>query len=76
MENYQQVVNMPGLITETNSLELKGNQVSWNVEPLSFLFDDYNMHVESRVVNYWMFALTGFLVLLLIIFLIIKAIRN
>mgnify|MGYP001553889732 CR=1 FL=1 len=75
MENYQQFVEMPGLITETNSLILKGNSVSWKVQNLYFLFSDYKMHVESRVVNYWMFALTGFLVLMLIIFLVIKAVQ-
>jgi len=75
MHGYHQYVEMPGLITETNSLSLKGNSVSWNVEGHAFLFTDYRMYVESRVVNYWMFALTGLLVLLLIIFLVIKAFR-
>jgi hypothetical protein len=75
MEDYSQYVEMPGLITETNSLILKGNSVSWKVQNLYFLFSDYKMHVESRVVNYWMFALTGLLVLLLIIALLIKAFK-
>jgi len=75
MEDYRQFVEMPGLITETNSLVLKGNSVSWEVNNLAFMFNDYKMHVESRVVNYWMFVLTGLLALLLIIFLLIKAFK-
>lgn len=75
MHDYHQYVEMPGLITETNSQVLKGNSVSWEVENGSFLFVDYTMHVESRVVNYWMFALTGLLVLVLIVFLLIKAFK-
>jgi len=75
MDSYSQIVEMPGLITETNSKSVTGNKVSWGVNGDKFLFVDYTMHVESRVVNYWMFALTGLLVLLLIIFLVIKAFR-
>ena len=73
MHDYNQIVIMPGIITETNSLFLKGNQVSWKVENVAFLFVDYKMHVESRVVNYWMFIVTGILALFLIVLLIIKA---
>ncbi len=75
MENYKQYVEMPGLITETNSLVLKGNSVSWEVQPMSFLFTDYKMHVESRVVNYWMFIISGLIIFLLILLLVIQAFR-
>jgi hypothetical protein len=75
MRNYTQTVEMPGLITETNSLSLKGNQVKWEVDPMSFLLTDYSMYVESRVVNYWMFVLTGIVVLSLIILLVIRSYR-
>ena len=75
MDSYSQIVEMPGLITETNSKSVTGNKVSWGVNGDKFLFEDYKMYVESRIVNYWMFALTGLLVLLLIIFLVIKAFR-
>jgi len=75
MNDFEQTVEMPGLVTETNSLSLKGNQVEWKVEPLSFLLTDYTMYVESRVVNYWMFVLTGVIVLALLILLLIKSFR-
>ncbi|PLW97712.1 MAG: hypothetical protein C0591_06005 [Marinilabiliales bacterium] len=75
MDSYSQTVEMPGLITETNAKSATGNKVSWNVNGDKFLFEDYKMQVESRVINYWMFALTGFLVLVLIVFLLMKTFR-
>lgn len=75
MHDYTQTVEMPGLITETNALTLKGNQVQWKVDPMSFLLTDYRMTVESRVVNYWMFVLTGVVILALIILLMVRAFR-
>ncbi len=76
MKNYTLLVEMPGIITETNSSVIKGNQVSWNVESFSFLCTDYKMHVESRVVNYWMFILTGILILLLVAILVVRVIKT
>ena len=75
MDSYAQNVEMPGLITETNSISVTGNKVSWKVNSDKIIFQDYEMRVESRVVNYWMFAITGLLMLLLIIFLLFKAFR-
>ncbi len=75
MRDYTQTVEMPGLITETNSQSLVGNKVKWKVDPTSYLLTDYTMYAESRVVNYWMFVLTGVVVLSLIILLVIRAYR-
>ena len=63
---------MPGLITETNSYQLVGNQVKWRIKDHTIFFEDYEMYVESRVVNYWAFVVSGIVVLLLLISLIIK----
>jgi hypothetical protein len=75
MEAYKTEVEMPGLITETNSSVLMGNMLSWNIESLSFFFEDYEMYVESRVVNYWAFVVSGLLVLLLLLTLVIKVFK-
>jgi len=69
---YTLEVEMPGLITKTNSTVMYGNTVSWAVGTMSFFFEDYEMHVESRVMNYWAFVLSGIVVLLLLIALIVK----
>ncbi|MDT8392839.1 MAG: hypothetical protein RQ761_03280 [Bacteroidales bacterium] len=71
-EEFSVEVQMPGLITATNSNEMVGNTVSWNVQNMSFFFEDYEMAVESRVVNYWAFYLGGAVLLLLLIAMIIR----
>ena len=76
METYPETVEMPGLIIETNSVMLKGNQVSWEVQPLTLLFQPYEMFVESRVVNNWAFVVTGIFLVLLIIVMIVKAVKR
>lgn len=75
-EDFVQIVEMPGIITETNSSELKGNQVRWEVGADSFLVQDDVMFVESRIVNYWAFILTGIVFLLLIVVLLVKGFRK
>jgi len=76
MESYPETVEMPGLIIETNSLMLKGNQVGWEIQPLNFLFKEYEMTVESRVVNNWAFGIAGVVLLLLVVVLVIKAVKR
>ncbi|MAE07673.1 MAG: hypothetical protein CL661_02805 [Bacteroidetes bacterium] len=73
MEDYKVSVELPGIITETNSLSTMGNKVSWHVTPLSILLEDFNMIVESRVINGWMFVITGIVLLLFIVLTIIKS---
>jgi len=65
--NYSNQVTMPGLVLDTNSKTLEGNAVTWQIEPRYFLFDDYTMWVESRVVNRWAIILTGAVGILLIV---------
>ena len=72
IEDYKVTVELPGIITETNSLSTKGNQVHWNVNASSILFEDYNLIVESRVVNSWMFVIAGVILLLFIVVAIFK----
>jgi len=73
MEPFNSYVEMPGIITETNSNSFKGNQVSWKISGESFLFKDNTMIVESRIVNTWAYFVSGILLLLLIVVLIVKA---
>jgi hypothetical protein len=75
METYPEIVEMPGLITGTNSISLKGNQVSWDVEALTLLFGDTEFYVESRVINNWAFVVTGIILLLLAGVLVIRALK-
>jgi len=74
-EGYTEVVEMPGLITGTNSAMLNGNQVRWTFAPDSTLVRDFEMYAESRVINYWAFILAGVVMLTLVVLLVIKAVR-
>lgn len=76
VEEYNQIVELPGLLTETNSFSPVGNTVSWKVTPLSYVIDDFSMYAESRVINYWGFIVTGVVILLLIVLLLVKAFRK
>jgi len=76
MEDYTVTVELPGLLTSTNSSSVVGNKAHWNVSYLSFLFDDYNMVVESRVVNMWMFVVAGIVVMLLLTILMVSLWRR
>ncbi len=75
MEEYEVSVELPGLITETNSLSVVGNNTSWKVNSMSILFEDYVMKSESRVINIWMFIGAGIVILLFLIMLLVKSFR-
>ena len=76
LDGYSQVVEMPGLLTSSNSTTILGNKASWEVESYRVLFSDYELHAESRVVNYWAFILSGVVLLLLVLILVFKAFRR
>lgn len=68
---YTNAVVMPGLIIDTNAGEVKGTTVSWQFSADQFRLRDYEMWVESRVVNVWAVVLTGVLALLLVSVLVV-----
>jgi hypothetical protein len=74
-EGYTEDVEMPGLITGTNSTMLKGNHVSWDFQILNILVNDFEMYAESRVINYWAFIVLGIVILVLVILSIMNAVR-
>jgi hypothetical protein len=76
LEGYNEEVQMPGLITATNSAMLKGNSVRWEFQPLSVAAIDYEMFVESRVINYRAFILQVQVMLALVVMLVVKVVRK
>jgi hypothetical protein len=71
-EGYTEDVEMPGLITGTNSTMLKGNHVSWDFQVVNIMVNDFEMYAESRVINYWAFVLAGLVMLALVVVLVVK----
>ena len=51
--DFTNSVIMPGLIIDTNAETIEGNKVTWDIAGRHFLWRDYEMWVESRVVNVW-----------------------
>jgi hypothetical protein len=76
LAGYKEIVEMPGLITGTNSAKLNGNQVSWDFETISLLVCDTEFFAESRVINLWAFSLSGFVIFFLVTILVIRSFRK
>jgi hypothetical protein len=66
-------VIMPGLLINTNSKTVIGNEIQWEFTPLKCFFNDYEINVTSRVTNSWAFVLSGVFLILLIIGLLVGA---
>jgi len=60
----QYELTMPGTILTTNADRQNDGLLSWQINMLKFLADDYILTAESRTVNVWAFAVT----LLLLVF--------
>lgn len=62
---YKVRTEMPGLITDTNAPSVNGNIVTWEGFEGALYVTDYDMWVESRVVNWWAVGLAAFLLAIL-----------
>jgi hypothetical protein len=65
--DYVCTVIMPGTILDTNAGEVKGNSIVWKFNDEYLGIADFEMRAESRSVNIWPMAVTGILVLVLIV---------
>jgi hypothetical protein len=65
LNDYTNEVIMPGLILDTNAKDIEGNSVQWKFDYNRFIWEDYTMWVESRVVNRWAMIATGILCVIL-----------
>ncbi len=67
--DYNVEIRLPGRITASNGYaetgdEYKGDKgILWTVSGVYFLTQDYEMWAESRVNNYWIWALTAVFIL-------------
>jgi hypothetical protein len=60
--DYHAHVVMPGLITDTNAPTVEGTEASWSKFMDYCYLGEYELWVESRVVNWWAILLTAALV--------------
>jgi hypothetical protein len=73
---YTNTVVMPGIVLDTNAGEVKGTTVSWKFSADQFVFGDYTMWVESRVMNVWAVILTGMIAIGLTGVLVVLRLRS
>ena len=79
LENeYTNIIEMPGLIIETSSNEInENNEVEWNVVGwMHYFTDDYEMYVQSRIINRWAFWVSGVFILFLGLILVFRRKKN
>jgi hypothetical protein len=74
--SYVNEVIMPGLILDTNASSVEGNKVLWKLKSNQFYWEDYQMRVESRVVNRWAIWVTAGILLSIITGLVIVVFRK
>ena len=75
-DNYYFSIKMPGLLTDTNSEQIEGPTLSWEIDFFDFYFRGLEMKAESRVINTWAFVLAGAIVLGLLLGLLWDAFRR
>ncbi|MFV0536193.1 MAG: hypothetical protein ACK5M3_02350 [Dysgonomonas sp.] len=58
--SYELVV--PGQIVDSNSPIIASDTLTWKIDGVRILFDDYALSAEYRIVNIWAFVLSGLIV--------------
>ncbi|MDR1091317.1 MAG: hypothetical protein LBL79_09600 [Prevotella sp.] len=61
---YELVV--PGEIIESNSPMISSGILTWKIDGVRLLFDDYTLTAEYRIVNVWAFIVSGLIVVIAI----------
>ena len=74
--DYAANIIMPGAIIGTNADEIEGNKVSWQIRPKRFFVEDYNLWVESRVINAWAIAVTVAVLIAMAVVLVLTSKRK
>mgnify|MGYP000059859138 FL=1 len=59
-------LTMPGRLLTSNAKVQKDSLVIWKIDGFRLLADDYVLTAESRVINYWAFGITLFIILLIL----------
>jgi len=73
---YHHKMIMPGMMIQTNSTELEDGNSTWKLALKDFYASDYEMIIESRIVNKWAIVISIVVVCLLLAGLVIGYIRK
>jgi hypothetical protein len=65
-DNYTMKIIMPGKLISSTGFADSTGLLLWPVKSDFFLTSDYEMKVESRIINYWALIITGVFLLFVI----------
>ena len=69
-------LQMPGLLLDANTEVIKGNQLSWQFEPIEAFFIETSQKAKSRIINVWAFWVSGIFLLIVVIFLLLPVFKK
>lgn len=74
LTDFENHVIMPGLILDTNAKTVEGREAAWDIKPKQFMFTDFTMTVDSRLVNIWAVIVTLVLFFIAVVILLLPLI--
>ncbi len=74
--SLQAGLTMPGVIIDSNAPTVEGNTATWKSVDTFAYIADFDIWVKSRAVNWWAVAVSGVVVLAVIILLVVGAVRR
>jgi len=75
-ESFAHSVILPGILLETNAPDVQGSTASWKFEIKRLQLRDYEMRATSRVINEWAIAVSGVIVLGLLVLLLVSLVHG
>ncbi|MEP0821731.1 MAG: hypothetical protein HRF44_02685 [Ignavibacterium sp.] len=73
---YENSVQLPGMLLETNSNKVQGNLVAWRVKDDQLKVGEFVMTAQSRVANTWAFVATGLAGITVVALVLIQTFRR
>ncbi|MEX2116956.1 MAG: hypothetical protein WEB37_08710 [Bacteroidota bacterium] len=73
---YENSVQLPGLLLETNSTNIQGNLVTWKVKDDQLKVGVFEMNAESRVTNTWAFVVAGIVGVISLAVVVVRMVRK
>lgn len=75
-DNYENSIQLPGLLLDSNSDRLQGNLITWKVSNERLKVGDLVMRAQSRITNLWTFVVTGLAGLIIVGKVVVRAMRK
>jgi hypothetical protein len=73
---YRVTVVLPGIVTSTNATSVEGTKVTWKDFMTYCWFGDFDMSVESSVVNWWAIIFSAAVLLFIVVMTILGIVRG